>query len=228
MPMGKTILIVEDELKMRKLLVDYLSHAGYETVEAADGREAVRLFDPEQIDLVLLDIMMPHLDGFAVCKAIREQSDVLIVLLTAKSEEYDKLQGYGLGADDYVTKPFSPKVLVAKIQALFKRVHPETGSGFGVIRLDGLEIDRDGHEVRIDDRPVELTRKEYELLLYLTRNRNITLSRDQILEHVWGYDYEGDVRTVDTHIKRLRQKLEHKADLIATVKGFGYKLRVTR
>lgn len=227
--MGKTIMIVEDELKMRRLLVDYLSHEGYETVEAANGLEALQRFEPGRIDMILLDIMMPYMDGFAVCKAMREKSDVLIVLLTAKAEEYDKLQGYGLGADDYVTKPFSPKVLLAKIKALFKRMNPEAaGDPEGTLRFDGLEMDPEAHEIRIDGRPVPFARKEYELLQYLLRNRNITLSREQILDQVWGFDYEGDIRTVDTHIKRVRQKLEHKAGLIATVKGYGYKFEVRR
>lgn len=229
MQMGKTVMIVEDELKMRRLLVDYLSHEGYATVEAANGWEALERFEPERTDLVLLDVMMPYMDGFAVCKAMREKSDVRIVLLTAKAEDYDKLQGYGLGADDYVTKPFSPKVLMAKIKALFKRMDAYASSDTEVtIRLDGLELDPAAHEIRLDGKPVPFARKEYELLLYLLRNRNITLSREQILDQVWGFDYEGDIRTVDTHIKRLRQKLEDKAGWIATVKGYGYKLEVSR
>lgn len=227
--MGKTIMIVEDELKMRRLLVDYLSHEGYGTIEAANGREAMERFDRDRTDLIILDIMMPYMDGFEVCKAMRGQSDVLIVLLTAKSEEYDKLQGYGLGADDYVTKPFSPKVLVAKVKALFNRMDARSVSAAqSAIKLNGLEMNPDAHEIRLDGRPVPFTRKEYELLLYLLRNRNITLSREQILDQVWGFDYEGDIRTVDTHIKRVRQKLEDKAGLIATVKGYGYKFEVTR
>lgn len=221
-------MIVEDELKMRRLLVDYITHEGYAALEAANGREALERLEQRPVDLVLLDIMMPQMDGFAACKAIRERSDVLIVLLTAKAEEYDKLQGYGLGADDYVTKPFSPKVLMAKIKALFKRLGDDTGGGEAVIRLDGLELDPASHELRIDGSLVTLTRKEYELLLYMYRNKNITLSRDRMLDQVWGFDYEGDARTVDTHIRRLRQKLGPHADLIATVKGFGYKFQVKR
>ncbi|GAA3405597.1 response regulator transcription factor [Paenibacillus hodogayensis] len=227
--MSKTILIVEDEAKMRRLLVDYLSHEGFATIEAANGQAAMERFGANRVDLVILDVMMPFMDGFAVCEAIRQKSDVLIVLLTAKSEEYDKLQGYGRGADDYVTKPFSPKVLVAKIKALFKRLDGDNEAPTNpIVRLGELELDLDGHEIRLDNRPLSFTRKEYELLLYLYRNPNITLSREQILDQVWGYGYEGDARTVDTHIKRLRQKLEHKADLIATVKGFGYKFGVRR
>lgn len=228
--MVKTIMIVEDELNMRKLLADYLSYEGYAIVEAANGREAMERFDAERIGLVILDIMMPFMDGFAVCKAIREKADVPIVLLTAKSEEDDKLHGYGLGADDYVTKPFSPKVLVAKINALLRRLDAGSAGGTGKKPLgaNGLELDPDAHEVRLNGRPVPFTRKEYELLLYLCHNPNIALSREQILDQVWGFDYVGDFRTVDTHIKRLRQKLAHKAELIATVKGFGYKFEVKR
>lgn len=224
--MGETILIVEDEAKMRTLLVDYLSHAGYRTVEAADGEEAADRFRDTEIDLVLLDIMMPRKDGFAVCQSLRSESDVLIVLLTARSAETDKLHGYELGADDYVTKPFSPKVLVAKIGALLKR--RAINSGEGPIRLEGLELNPAAHELRINGEPVVLSRKEYELLICLTRNRNRTLSRDQLLDQVWGFDYEGDPRTVDTHVKRLRRKLGSKARLIDTVKGYGYKLKVSR
>jgi len=219
--MGKTIMIVEDELKMRTLLVDYLSHAGYATVEAADGGEALRLFEERPIDLVILDIMMPKLDGYAVCRSLRQRSDVWIVLLTAKSEEYDKLRGYDLGADDYITKPFSPKVLVAKINALMKRMDDD-------VPADGFELIPEARELRIDGRVVPLSRNEFELLHFLYRHPNIALTREQILDHVWGFDYDGDFRTVDTHIKRLRQKLDGKAGLIATVKGYGYKLQVNR
>ncbi|PYI55265.1 response regulator transcription factor [Paenibacillus flagellatus] len=227
--MGKTILIVEDELKMRRLLVDYVSHDGYAALEAANGREALERLDGARVDMVLLDVMMPLMDGFEACEAIRSKSDVPIVLLTAKSEEYDKLQGYGLGADDYVTKPFSPKVLMAKIKALFKRIDAANAEDAGgTIRLGALELDPDGHEVKVDGSVVPLTRKEFELLLYLYRNKNITLSRDRILDQVWGFDYEGDARTVDTHIKRLRQKLDREAERIATVKGYGYKFQVKR
>jgi len=226
--MGKTVLIVEDELKMRKLLVDYLRHEGFNTIEAANGREALERYEAGRVDLVILDIMMPFMDGFDTCRAIRETSNVLIVLLTAKSEEYDKLLGYDLGADDYITKPFSPKVFIAKIKALFKRLDEGSGAGPHTVSIQGLELNLDAHEIRIDGRRILFTRKEYELLLYLYRNPNMALSRDQILNQVWGFDYEGDIRTVDTHIKRVRQKLEHKSDLIATLKGFGYKFEVKR
>lgn len=224
--MGETILIVEDEAKMRTLLVDYLSHAGYRTVEAEDGEEAVAKFGNTEIDLVLLDIMMPRKDGYMVCQSIRSQSDVIIVLLTARSAETDKLLGYELGADDYVTKPFSPKVLVAKIRALLNR--SRILSGEAPIRFEGIELKPAAHELRIEGEPVVLSRKEYELLICLIRNRNLTLSRDQLLDQVWGFDYDGDPRTVDTHVKRLRRKMGSKASLINTVKGYGYKLKVNR
>jgi DNA-binding response OmpR family regulator len=227
--MNRTILLVEDEPKMRQLLVDYLSLEGYSLVQAANGPDALKLFRETQVDLIILDIMIPFIDGFAVCKAIRAQSDVMIVMLTAKSQEEDKLVGYDFGADDYITKPFSPKVLVAKINALFKRLEASAGnlsnSQTGIIRINGLLINELANEVKLEEEIIALSPKEYELLLHLYKNRNRTLSRDMLLDQVWGVDYYGDVRTVDTHIKRLRQKLRHKADLIITVKGFGYKFR---
>jgi DNA-binding response OmpR family regulator len=228
--MAKTILIVEDERKLRELLVDYLSLEGYQILQAANGQEALRLFRETPIDLIILDIMMPFLDGLSVCRTVRSESDVMIVMLTAKSQEDDKLAGYELGADDYVTKPFSPKVLVAKIKALFQRQENwDTASDIAYpvsIRLNGLEISEQSHEVKLDEELLSLSPKEYELLLFFYKNRNAVLSRDTILDRVWGIDYFGDARTVDTHIKRLRQKLKHRADWIITVKGFGYKFRV--
>jgi DNA-binding response OmpR family regulator len=228
--MAKTILIVEDERKLRELLVDYLSLEGYQILQAANGQEALRLFRETPIDLIILDIMMPFLDGLSVCRTVRAESDVMIVMLTAKSQEDDKLAGYELGADDYVTNPFSPKVLVAKIKALFKRHESRdtvTDIAYPVsIRLNGLEISEQSHEVKLDEELLSLSPKEYELLLFFYKNRNAVLSRDTILDRVWGIDYFGDARTVDTHIKRLRQKLKHRADWIITVKGFGYKFRV--
>jgi DNA-binding response OmpR family regulator len=228
--MAKTILIVEDERKLRELLVDYLSLEGYQILQAANGQEALRLFRETPIDLIILDIMMPFLDGLSVCRTVRSESDVMIVMLTAKSQEDDKLAGYELGADDYVTKPFSPKVLVAKIKALFKRHESRdivSDIAYPVsIRLNGLEISEQSHEVKLDEELLSLSPKEYELLLFFYKNRNAVLSRDTILDRVWGIDYFGDARTVDTHIKRLRQKLKHRADWIITVKGFGYKFRV--
>jgi DNA-binding response OmpR family regulator len=227
--MGKTILLVEDEQKMRQLLVDYLSLEGYSIVQAANGPDALKVFQGTQVDLIILDIMIPFINGLEVCKSIRAQSDVMIVMLTAKSQDEDKLTGYDFGADDYVTKPFSPKVLVAKINALFKRLEASEGrrlaDGSGIIRIDGLQIDEQANEVMLYEEILSLSPKEYELLVFLYKNRNRTLSRDTILDQVWGMDYYGDIRTVDTHIKRLRQKLRHKADLVVTVIGFGYKFR---
>jgi DNA-binding response OmpR family regulator len=227
--MGKTILLVEDEQKMRQLLVDYLSLEGYVLLQAANGPDALKVFRSAQVDLIILDIMIPYINGLEVCKAVRAQSDVMIVMLTAKSQDEDKLTGYDFGADDYVTKPFSPKVLVAKINALFKRLEVNEGKriadGSGIIRIDGLQIDEQANEVMLYEEILSLSPKEYELLVFLYKNRNRTLSRDTILDQVWGMDYYGDIRTVDTHIKRLRQKLRHKADLVVTVIGFGYKFR---
>jgi DNA-binding response OmpR family regulator len=227
--MGKTILLVEDEQKMRQLLIDYLSLEGYTLLQAANGPDALKVFQSAQVDLIILDIMIPYINGLEVCKSVRSQSDVMIVMLTAKSQEEDKLVGYDFGADDYITKPFSPKVLVAKINALFKRLDVSVGKRLdgasAIIRIDGLQIDEQANEIKLNEEIIQLSRKEYELLLHLYKNRNRTLSRDLILDQVWGMDYYGDIRTVDTHIKRLRQKLQHKADLIVTVIGFGYKFR---
>lgn len=230
--MDKTILIAEDEGKMRQLLADYIRHEGYAVREAANGLEAMRLLDAQEVDMLIVDVMMPYMDGFEVCRTVRARSGIPIIVLTAKSEEYDKLTGYDLGADDYVTKPFSPKVLMAKIKALFKRIdadHAQPGAAAAeIIKLEGLKFSPHSNELWLDDEPVSLTRKEFDLLLYFVQNKNITLSRDQILDHVWGYDYEGDARTVDTHVRRLRYKLAQRADYVATVKGFGYKFQVKR
>jgi DNA-binding response OmpR family regulator len=228
--MGKTILLVEDEQKMRQLLVDYLSLEGYVILQAANGPDALKVFQGTQVDLIILDIMIPYINGLEVCKSVRAQSDVMIVMLTAKSQDEDKLLGYDFGADDYVTKPFSPKVLVAKINALFKRLEASKGKRpennlLDIIRINGLQIDQQANEVMLNNVVISLTPKEYELLVFLYKNRNRTLSRDTILDQVWGMDYYGDIRTVDTHIKRLRQKLRHKSGLVVTVIGFGYKFR---
>jgi two-component system, OmpR family, response regulator ResD len=226
--MNKTLLLVEDETRMRILISDYLKREGYSLLEASNGVEALKIFNSNTTDLVILDIMMPYLDGWDVCKAIRKTSDVPIILLTAKSEEEDKLLGYELGADDYITKPFSPKVLVAKVKVLLKRMEQKQNVKSDVISFDGLIIDELSHEVRVDDETVMLTPKEYDLLLFLVKNKGIALSRDKILDSVWGIDYYGDARTVDTNIKRLREKLGSKAEMIATVRGSGYKFEVKR
>lgn len=226
--MEESILIVEDEERMRKLIDAYLKKEGYKTLQAKDGVEAVRNFDSNKVTLIILDIMMPLMDGFSVCKYIRKNSNVPIIILTAKSEEDDKLLGYELGADDYVTKPFSPKVLVAKVKALLKRYYPDDDSNETNIKFDGVIINELSHEVTIDNNEIYLSPKEYDLLLYFVKNKGIVLSRNKILDVVWGMDYYGDLRTVDTHIKRLREKLMDKAYLIATVRGSGYKLEVKK
>ncbi|MGL4742574.1 MAG: response regulator transcription factor [Sarcina sp.] len=223
--MNKNILIVEDELRIIILLRDYLKKDGFIVIEASDGEEALKSFSETNIDLVILDIMMPKIDGFEVCKTIRSVSNIPIILLTAREEEEDKLLGYELGADDYVTKPFSPKVLVAKVKALLKRTQTDNINK-NLSNFNGLKINKLSHEVMLDGRELSLSPKEYDLLLYLTSNKGIALSRDKILDNVWGYDYFGDIRTVDTNIKRLREKLLHKSSYITTVRGSGYKFEV--
>ncbi|WP_297434947.1 response regulator transcription factor [uncultured Clostridium sp.] len=223
--MNKNILIVEDELRIRILLRDYFRKGGFNILEASDGEEALRNFSENNIDIVILDIMMPKINGFDVCKTIRSVSNIPIVLLTAREEEEDKLHGYELGADDYVTKPFSPKVLVAKVNALLKRTE-NININKNLSDFDGLKINKLSHEVALDENILALSPKEYDLLLYLTSNKGIALSRDKILDNVWGYDYFGDIRTVDTNIKRLREKLLHKSSYITTVRGSGYKFEV--
>lgn len=223
--MNKTVMIVEDEQRMRHLLCDYFKKEGFFIVEAADGREAVEKYS-KGIDIIILDIMIPVMDGWEVCRTIRGISDVPIVMLTAKSQEDDKLLGYELGADDYVTKPFSPKVLVAKVKALLRRADGLLSECEGIIEAGGIVINDIGHEVTIDGEAIVLAPKEYDLLLYLMKNRGIALSREKILDNVWGYDYYGDIRTVDTHIKRIREKIKNKGDFISTVRGSGYKFEV--
>lgn len=222
--MNKTILIVEDEIRIRFLLRDYFHKENFNVLEASDGREALEVFANNSIDLVILDIMMPEIDGFSVCESIRETSTLPIILLTAKSEEEDKLLGYDLGADDYVTKPFSPKVLVAKVKALLKRT--DSHKDLSILNYNGLKINKLSHEVLINDEEINLSPKEFDLLLFLTENSGIALSRDKILNNVWGMDYFGDIRTVDTNIKRLREKLLSKSEYISTVRGSGYKFEV--
>lgn len=224
--MDKNILIVEDEDRMREIIKAYLKREGYGIIEAADGRSALDMFNKNSVSLVILDIMIPVLDGWTVCDDIRKKSDVPIIILTAKNEEDDKLLGYELGADDYVTKPFSPKVLTAKVKVLLKRVQYNEKSESQ--EFDGLKIDEISHEVMIGDKEIYLSPKEYDLLIYLCHNKGIALTRDKILDNVWGKDYYGDLRTVDTHIKRLREKLQNKAYLISTVRGSGYKFEVKK
>ena len=217
----KKILVVDDESRIRKLIKDYLRRGGYEVIEASDGEEALEIFyKTKDISLIILDVMMPNLDGWEVLKEIRESSRVPIIMLTAKSEKEDELNGYSLGADEYVLKPFSPKVLVARVEAVLRR---SLGEETSIIEKDGIRIDENAHEVTVDGKNVELSVREYDLLKYFMKNPGIALSREKILNSVWDYDYYGDARTIDTHVKKLRSKLLDKGDLIKTIWGVGYK-----
>lgn len=222
----RKILIVEDEDRMRELLVDYFAMDGFETFEAADGSSALDIVASETLDLVLLDIMMPGIDGFTVCKRIRSTSAVPIIIITARTEEEDKILGFELGADDYVTKPFSPKVLVARSKNLLKRVDGMVGNENGILNIKNIEINLMSYEVRIDGGKLNLSPKEYELLLFLVKNKNKVMTREILLDNIWGYDYIGDLRTVDTHIKKLRNKLGDCSDYIKTIIRAGYKFEV--
>ena len=214
------ILIADDEQLMRQLVIDFLKPEGYEILEASDGKEALDIYDKEHPDLILLDVMMPGYDGWTVCREIRRESTVPIMMLTAKGEEIDQLFAYDLGADEYITKPFSPKILVAKIKALLRRSQNEQETHEAD---DGVAIDRDARQVVIDGKNVDLSPTEYKLLNYLMSNTGKALSRRQILNQVWNYAYYGDLRTVDTHINRLRIKLGDKGRYIRTVRGYGYR-----
>ena len=218
------LLIADDEENIREVVREYAEFSGYEIDEAGDGMEAVSMCRERDYDLVILDIMMPKLDGFSACKEIRKTKDVPIIMMSARSEEYDKLFGFELGIDDYVTKPFSPKELMARVQAVLARTgasRKEKDSG--VLKFDGLEIDMPGRSVAVDGEKIDLTPKEYDLLFYLVRNKNIALSRDKLLQDVWGYDFFGDDRTIDTHIKNLRNNLGPYREMIVTLRGVGYK-----
>ena len=226
--MNKTILIIEDEIRIRFLLKDYLLSEGFSVIEACDGEEGLMAFKNNNVDLILLDIMMPKIDGLTVLETIRTVSDIPIILLTAKSQEEDKLYGYDIGADDYVTKPFSPKILVAKVKALLKRTADLCENQSSTKNYNGLTINKLSHEIKVNNVQLALSPKEYELLVYLSDNIGIALTRDTILDNVWGIDYYGDLRTVDTNIKRLREKLGEKANYIITVRGSGYKFDVNQ
>lgn len=226
--MNKTILIIEDEIRIRFLLKDYLLSEGFSVIEGCDGEEGLMAFKNNNVDLILLDIMMPKIDGLTVLENIRTVSDIPIILLTAKSQEEDKLYGYDIGADDYITKPFSPKILVAKVKALLKRTADLNEDQYSTKNYNGLTINKLAHEVKVDNVQLSLSPKEYELLVYLCDNIGIALTRDTILDNVWGIDYYGDLRTVDTNIKRLREKLGEKANYIVTVRGSGYKFDVNQ
>jgi DNA-binding response OmpR family regulator len=220
------ILVVDDESRMRKLVKDFLVKGNYEVLEAEDGEKAMEIFYREKdIALVVLDVMMPHMDGWQTCREIRTTSKVPIIMLTAKGDERDELQGFGLGVDEYITKPFSPKILVARIEAILRRTH-KTEEEEDVLRIGGICVDKAAHLVTIDDKPIELSFKEFELLTYFIENQGLALSREKILNHVWNYDYFGDARTIDTHVKKLRSKLGDKGDMIKTIWGMGYKFEV--
>lgn len=213
------ILVVDDEFLIRDVIREYLLLEEYEVDEAADGKEAVDKCKVNDYSLIIMDIMMPHMDGYQACREIRKIKDVPVIMLSARGEEYDKLIGFELGIDDYVTKPFSPKELIARVKAILKRA----SSVSDVYQFDGLKIDDKAHDVTIDDDKVYLTPKEYELLKYFITNKNIALSREQLLTNVWGYDFYGDDRTIDTHVKTLRKNLGKYGDCIKTIRGIGYK-----
>ena len=219
------ILIVDDESRMRKLLRDFLEREGYHILEASDGIEAMDMFYADKnIDLIILDVMMPRMDGWQVCKEVREHSKVPIMMLTARAEEQNELKGFELGVDEYVAKPFSPKILVARVGALLKRV--KNVDGDAEINAGGIVINKSAHMVTIDGEIIDLSVKEFELLTYFVENQKIALSREKILNNVWNYDYFGDARTIDTHVKKLRSKLGDKGNYIKTIWGMGYKFEV--
>ena len=221
------ILIVDDEEMIRNVLREYVEFEGNEAFEAADGMEAVKMCRENDYDVVLIDVMMPRLDGFSAVKEIRKFKDVPVIMLSARGEEYDKLFGFEIGADDYVTKPFSPKEVMARINAVTKRrAAARTDSGNEILKFEGLEIDMAGRNVYVDGEKAELTPKEYELLFYLVRNKGIALTREKLLYDVWGFDFYGDDRTVDTHIKMLRGNLKDYRKFIVTLRGLGYKFEV--
>ncbi|MDO4513321.1 MAG: response regulator transcription factor [Lachnospiraceae bacterium] len=217
------ILVVDDESRMRKLVKDFLIRDGYSVLEAGDGGEALDIFFEMQseIALVILDVMMPKLDGWQVCREIRQYSKVPIIMLTARTDERDELQGFDLGVDEYIGKPFSPKILVARVEAILRRTNQFQKEEN--IRAGGIELDMAAHQVTIDGKPIELSYKEFELLHFFMKNEGLALSREKILNEVWNYDYFGDARTIDTHVKKLRSKMGDKGDLIKTIWGLGYK-----
>lgn len=219
------ILIVDDESRMRKLVKDFLQREGFEVIEAGDGLEALdRFYADKNIALIILDVMMPKMDGWQTCREIRKESKVPIIMLTARSDERDELQGFELGVDEYISKPFSPKILVARVEAILRRTNALASEE--VMTAGGIEIDKMAHMVKIDGKSVDLSFKEFELLTYFVENQGIALSREKILNNVWNYDYFGDARTIDTHVKKLRSKLGDKGEYIKTIWGMGYKFEV--
>ena len=211
------ILVVDDESRMRKLVKDFLQREGYSVLEAGDGMEAMDIFYEQKIDLVILDVMMPRMDGWQTCREIRRDSTVPIIMLTARSEERDELQGFELGVDEYISKPFSPKILVARVGALLKRIYGTDAEE--KMEAGGIELDKAAHQVQVDGKSIDLSYKEFELLTYFLENQGIALSREKILNNVWNYDYFGDARTIDTHVKKLRNKLGDKGNYIKTIWG---------
>ena len=219
------IMVVDDESRMRKLVKDFLKKKDFEVIEAADGEEALDIFFKDKsISLIICDVMMPKINGFDVVKEIRQYSQVPIIMLTAKGEESDELQGFNLGVDEYISKPFSPKILVARVEAILRR---SNGGSQDVIDVGGIHIDKTAHQVSVDGKPVDLSYKEFELMTYFAENQGIALSREKILNNVWNYDYFGDARTIDTHVKKLRSKLGEKGEYIKTIWGMGYKFEVS-
>ncbi len=216
------ILVVDDESRMRKLVKDFLTKSDYDVIEAQDGSQALDIFyETKDIALIILDVMMPKIDGWQVCREIREYSKVPIIMLTAKSDERDELQGFQLGVDEYISKPFSPKILVARVEAILRRTNQIASDG--ALEAGGIVINKAAHMVMIDNKQIDLSYKAFELLTYFIENQGIALSREKILNHVWNYDYFGDARTIDTHVKKLRNKMGEKGDLIKTIWGMGYK-----
>lgn len=218
----RKILVVDDEARMRKLVNDFLVRNGFAVVEAADGEQAIDLFmEAGDIDLVILDVMMPKMDGWETCREIRKLSRVPIIMLTAKSDETDELKGFELGVDEYISKPFSPKILVARVEAILRRTFGDDQNN--CLEAHGISVDMAAHEVRVEGETIELSFKEFELLVYFMKNEGIALSREKILNNVWNYDYFGDARTIDTHVKKLRSKMGSRGDCIKTIWGMGYK-----
>jgi two-component system, OmpR family, response regulator ResD len=218
------ILVVDDESRMRKLVKDFLVRKNYDVIEAENGEQAIDLFFAKKdIALIILDVMMPKLDGWQVCREIRQYSKVPIIMLTAKSDEKDELLGFDLGVDEYISKPFSPKILVARVEAVLRRT---TVTDEESIEVGGIVLDKSAHQVKIDGKEIELSYKEFELLTYFVTNQGVALSREKILNNVWNYDYFGDARTIDTHVKKLRSKMGSKGDYIKTIWGLGYKFEV--
>lgn len=220
------ILVVDDESRMRKLVKDFLIKKKYEVIEAENGEQAVDIFFADKdISLIILDVMMPKLDGWSVCREIRQYSKVPIIMLTAKSDEKDELLGFELGVDEYISKPFSPKILVARVEAVLRRT---AATDVDIVEIGGITLDKAAHQVKIDGQAVDLSYKEFELLTYFVMNKGVALSREKILNNVWNYDYFGDARTIDTHVKKLRSKMGIKGDYIKTIWGLGYKFEVDK